>query len=55
MIGRPRGEVVTTSAGDLIVFRPRRFELPMWLVVLGLVLRWSGWLLWWCLRHPVAT
>ncbi|MFG1715476.1 cell division protein FtsK [Micromonospora sp. NPDC049203] len=27
----------------------------MWLVVLGLVLRWSGRVLWWCLRHPAAT
>ncbi|ATO17104.1 cell division protein FtsK [Micromonospora sp. WMMA2032] len=47
--------MVTTSAGDLLVFRPKRLELPVWAVAVGLVLRWSGRLLWWCLRHPVAT
>ncbi|MFI6228509.1 FtsK/SpoIIIE domain-containing protein [Micromonospora echinospora] len=44
-----------TSAGDLLVIRPKRFELPAWLVVLGLLLRWSWRAVWWCLRHPVAT
>lgn len=55
MIGRRRGEVVVTSAGDLAVIRPKRFELPLWAVLLGLLLRWSGRALWWCLRHPMAT
>ncbi|MFG3712220.1 cell division protein FtsK [Micromonospora sp. NPDC047730] len=44
-----------TSAGDLLVIRPKRFELPVWAALLWLVLRWSGRALWWCLRHPVAT
>ncbi|MDG4791041.1 FtsK/SpoIIIE domain-containing protein [Micromonospora sp. WMMD1102] len=55
MIGRPRGEVVMTSAGDLMVIRPKRLELPLWLVIPGLLLRWGWRALWWCLRHPVAT
>lgn len=44
-----------TSAGDLMVIRPKRFELPLWAVVLGLLARWSGRATWWCLRRPVAT
>ncbi|MCL7457804.1 FtsK/SpoIIIE domain-containing protein [Micromonospora sp. MSM11] len=44
-----------TSAGDLLVIRPKRFELPVWAALLWLVLRWSARVLWWCLRHPVAT
>lgn len=41
-------------AGELMVIRPRRFELPLWAVVLGLLARWAGRAVWWCLRHPVA-
>jgi S-DNA-T family DNA segregation ATPase FtsK/SpoIIIE len=55
MMRRPRGEVVMTTAGDLMVIRPRRFELPLWAVVLGLLLRWTWRGLWWSLRHPVET
>ncbi|MDG9677387.1 FtsK/SpoIIIE domain-containing protein [Micromonospora sp. DH14] len=44
-----------TSAGDLLVIRPKKLKLPFWMVLLGLPLRWSGRVLWWCLRHPVAT
>ncbi|MEU8186732.1 FtsK/SpoIIIE domain-containing protein [Micromonospora carbonacea] len=44
-----------TTAGDLVVVRPRRLELPLWLTVLGLVLRWLGRGVWWCLRHPVTV
>ncbi|MDG4788992.1 FtsK/SpoIIIE domain-containing protein [Micromonospora sp. WMMD1102] len=47
--------MVTTSAGDLLIARPKRFELPVWAVLLGLLLRWSWRAAWWCLRHPVAT
>ncbi|MFV2095793.1 FtsK/SpoIIIE domain-containing protein [Micromonospora sp. LOL_014] len=52
MIGRPRGEVVTTVSGDLLVVRPRRLRLPWWAVLLGLLARWTGRGLWWCLKHP---
>ncbi|GAB3157129.1 FtsK/SpoIIIE domain-containing protein [Micromonospora sonneratiae] len=38
-----------------MVIRPKRFELPVWAALLGLVLRWSWRAIWWCLRHPVAT
>nr|MDT0658855.1 FtsK/SpoIIIE domain-containing protein [Micromonospora sp. DSM 115978] len=55
MMRRPRGEVVMTTAGDLMVIRPRRFELPVWAVVLGLLLRWTWRGLWWSLRHPAET
>ncbi|WP_319462466.1 FtsK/SpoIIIE domain-containing protein [Micromonospora sp. RTP1Z1] len=44
-----------TTAGDLMVIRPRRLELPVWLIVLGLVLRWLWRGLWWCVRHPVSV
>lgn len=44
-----------TSAGDLLVIRPKRLELPTWMVVLGILLRWSWQAIWWCLRHPVAV
>ncbi|MEH1012542.1 FtsK/SpoIIIE domain-containing protein [Micromonospora sp. CPCC 206060] len=44
-----------TTAGDLVVIRPRRLELPVWLIALGLVLRWSWRGCWWCLRHPVTV
>ncbi|MGC4877332.1 FtsK/SpoIIIE domain-containing protein [Micromonospora sp. DT43] len=44
-----------TTAGDLMVIRPRRLELPVWLIAVGLVLRWLWRGLWWCLRHPVAV
>ncbi|MFG1775244.1 FtsK/SpoIIIE domain-containing protein [Micromonospora sp. NPDC049048] len=43
------------TAGDLMVIRPKRFKLPMWVVVLGLVLRWLALACWWCLRHPVTV
>jgi S-DNA-T family DNA segregation ATPase FtsK/SpoIIIE len=52
---RPRGEVVMTSAGDLVVMRPKRFELPWWAVVPGLIARLIWRLMWWCLRHPSTT
>nr|WP_329019267.1 FtsK/SpoIIIE domain-containing protein [Micromonospora rifamycinica] len=52
---RPRGGVVMVTAGDLMVVRPKRFVLPMWLVVLGLVLRWAARFCRWCLRHPVTV
>ncbi|WP_433687625.1 FtsK/SpoIIIE domain-containing protein [Micromonospora carbonacea] len=52
---RPRGEVILTPGGDLLVIRPKRFVLPMWLVVLGVVLRWLARFCWWCLRHPVTV
>jgi len=55
MIGRPRGEVVMTAAGDMVVIRPRRFELPVWAVLLGLLLRWTWRGLWWCAQHPWET
>nr|WP_239485531.1 hypothetical protein [Micromonospora humidisoli] len=55
MMRRPRGGVVMVTAGDLMVVRPKRFVLPMWLVVLGLVLRWAARFCWWCLRHPVTV
>lgn len=55
MMRRPRGEVVMTTAGDLMVIRPKRFELPMWAVVLGLLLRWLARGCWWCLRHPLSV
>ena len=55
MIGRPRGEVVMTSAGDMMVIRPRRFELPVWAVLLGLLARWTWRGVWWCTRHPLET
>jgi S-DNA-T family DNA segregation ATPase FtsK/SpoIIIE len=55
VIGRPRGEVVMTTAGDLVVIRPRRLELPVWVTVLGLVLRWLGRGVWWCVRHPLPV
>ncbi|MFC5925518.1 FtsK/SpoIIIE domain-containing protein [Micromonospora vulcania] len=56
MIGRrPRGQVVMTTGGDFVVFRPKRFELPVWAVILGLLARWTGKAVWWCLRHPIAT
>ncbi|WP_407663411.1 hypothetical protein [Micromonospora musae] len=44
-----------TTAGDLMVIRPRRLELPVWLVALGLILRWLWRGLWWCVRHPVTV
>lgn len=43
-----------TSAGDLLVIRPKRYDLPIWAVVLVLTLRWSWRAIWWCLRHTVA-
>src|SRR4051812_19992112 len=52
---RTRGEVVMTSAGDLIAVRPQRFNLPVWLVAIGLMLRWTARAVWWCLRHPRTT
>lgn len=44
-----------TTAGDLMVIRPRRLELPVWLIAIGLVLRWMWRGLWWCLRHPLTV
>ncbi|MGX1614798.1 FtsK/SpoIIIE domain-containing protein [Micromonospora chalcea] len=44
-----------TTAGDLMVIRPRRLELPVWLIALGLGLRWLWRGLWWCVRHPVSV
>ncbi|MFI7545591.1 hypothetical protein [Actinoplanes sp. NPDC049599] len=41
-----------TTAGDLVMVRPKRFELPLWAVVLGMLARWTWRGLWWCLRHP---
>nr|WP_240762317.1 FtsK/SpoIIIE domain-containing protein [Micromonospora sp. HM134] len=55
MMRRPRGGVVMVTAGDLMVVRPKRFVLPMWLVVLGLVLRWAARFCWWSLRHPITV
>ena len=44
-----------SSAGELLVVRPRRFHVPIWLVLLGFLARWLARAAWWCLRHPVAT
>ncbi|MEV6811086.1 cell division protein FtsK, partial [Micromonospora sp. NPDC051296] len=44
-----------TTAGDLMVIRPRRLELPLWLIALGLVLRWLFRAAVWCVRHPVIV
>lgn len=52
---RPRGETVTTSAGDLVVVRPRRLALPWWATGLWLLLRWAARGSWWCARHPGTT
>ncbi|WP_199513326.1 FtsK/SpoIIIE domain-containing protein [Nucisporomicrobium flavum] len=49
---RPRGEVVTTTAGDLVMVRPKRFELPLWVVAIGMLIRWLARAGWWCLRNP---
>ncbi len=46
---------MVTGAGDLAVIKPRRFEVPWWAVALGLLARLFARMLWWCLRHPLAT
>ncbi|GIJ12360.1 FtsK/SpoIIIE domain-containing protein [Micromonospora andamanensis] len=44
-----------TTAGDLMVIRPRRLELPLWLIALGMLLRWLFRAAVWCVRHPVIV
>lgn len=52
---RPRGEVVMTPAGELLVIRRKRFEFPLWAVALGLLARLLFRAVWWCLRRPGWT
>jgi len=49
---RPVHQVVAERPGDLMVFRPRRVELPIGLAVSGMVLRSLFRVLLWCIRHP---
>jgi S-DNA-T family DNA segregation ATPase FtsK/SpoIIIE len=50
-----RGQVVSLSPSDLVVVRRNRFNLPPWLVLLGMLLRWTAIGAWWALRHPRTT
>ncbi|MEG3633400.1 hypothetical protein [Micromonospora palythoicola] len=38
-----------------MVIRPRRLELPLWLIALGMLLRWLFRAVVWCVRHPVIV